>query len=105
MNIGTCGHIIDDEWYEDTRSSYYLIDKESGTVNWATTCNECWKANMESGLVTDSPEVDYVEFEPELPDVVFDADGNKTVLTKDDEDGDLPNVNHKISYRIVTDRN
>jgi len=89
MNIGTCGHIIDDEWYEDERSSYYVLDEASGAVVWVTTCRDCWEKNKEAGLITDGPVIDDFEVEPELPDVVFDAEGNAIRLTEKEEDDSI----------------
>lgn len=88
MNIGTCGHPIDDEWYADSRSSYYVLDKPTGIVSYVTTCKDCWEQNMEAGLITDGPAVDdYVPEETtEVPDYVFDAEGNKIRITEEEEE-------------------
>jgi hypothetical protein len=92
MNIGTCGHIIEDEWYTDERSSYYVRDPETNMVVYVTTCEDCWKTNTENGLVEDGPVMD--DFVPEvdentIPDVVFDSEGNAIRVTDEPEEEEL----------------
>lgn len=85
MNIGTCGHVIDDEWYADERSSYYALDKPTGIVTYVTTCRDCYEKALDEGLIVDGPIMDDFEVEPDLPDVIFDEHGNKIRLTPEEE--------------------
>lgn len=85
MNIGTCGHPIDDEWYEGERSSYYVLDEPTGIVTYVTTCRDCWEKANEAGLICDGPVMDdFDPGEPEVPDYVIDGDGSKIRLTEDE---------------------
>jgi hypothetical protein len=88
MNIGTCGHIIEEDWYTDERSSYYVSDPETNMVVYVTTCRDCWEDNEMNGLIEDGPVMD--DFVPEvdentLPDVVFDSEGNAIRVTEKEE--------------------
>lgn len=101
--VGTCQHWIPEEWYESDDSSYTILDEASGAYVNVTTCEECYKDNLENGIVVDQSDIPMDDFSNPFEDdpapktmKVINPDGTTSVV--DIENADVLTLDQLDEY-------
>jgi hypothetical protein len=86
MHIGTCGHEIDNEWFNDARSCYTILDS-IGVYLYVTTCKKCRQQNENDSIIVDSDNIPFLsKIDSTSILIITDKNGNKKVIYLDNDE-------------------